>query len=161
METTSCGRVLDAISAIIGVCYERTYEGEPAMKLESAAIGGRNILNLEPNFKGGCLDTTLLAYEVFTLKGKRPVRDLAYSAEEYIARGLAQMAVEEADRLGVRDIGFSGGVAYNEHIVKVIRKVVKEHGFNFSVHRLVPPGDGGLSFGQAVAAAYLADEGIF
>ncbi len=161
METTSCGRVLDAISAIIGVCYERTYEGEPAMKLESAAIGGRNILNLEPNFKGGCLDTTLLAYEVFTLKGKCPVRDLAYSAEEYIARGLAQMAVEEADRLGVRDIGFSGGVAYNEHIVKVIRKVVKEHGFNFSVHRLVPPGDGGLSFGQAVAAAYLADEGIF
>ncbi|MGQ9539027.1 MAG: carbamoyltransferase HypF, partial [Candidatus Bathycorpusculaceae bacterium] len=33
IETTSCGRVLDAVAAVLGICYERTYEGEPAMKL--------------------------------------------------------------------------------------------------------------------------------
>ena len=38
--TSSCGRVLDAVAAVLGVCYERTYEGEPAMKLESTAKNG-------------------------------------------------------------------------------------------------------------------------
>ena len=39
-QTTSTGRVLDAASALLGICRERTYDGEPAMKLESAAAGG-------------------------------------------------------------------------------------------------------------------------
>ena len=47
-KTTSCGRVLDAVSALLGVCAVRSYEGEPAMKLESAALAGRDVLQLEP-----------------------------------------------------------------------------------------------------------------
>ena len=39
-KTSSTGRVLDAASALLGICRERTYDGEPAMKLESAAAGG-------------------------------------------------------------------------------------------------------------------------
>ena len=39
-KTTSTGRVLDAISAALGICGERTYEGECAMKLESVAYRG-------------------------------------------------------------------------------------------------------------------------
>jgi hydrogenase maturation protein HypF len=61
--------------------------------------------------------------------------------------------VEETERLGVKAIGFSGGVAYNEHITQTIRKVVEECGFKFFVHSLVPPGDGGISFGQAIAVS--------
>src|SRR4030042_6170294 len=56
--TTSCGRVLDAISAVLGLCYERTYEGEPAMKLESSALNGVDVLKLEPLPKGNVLDKT-------------------------------------------------------------------------------------------------------
>ena len=40
VSTTSTGRVLDAAAALLGICRERTYDGEPAMKLESAAAGG-------------------------------------------------------------------------------------------------------------------------
>ena len=40
VSTTSTGRVLDAAAALLGICRERTYDGEPAMKLESAASGG-------------------------------------------------------------------------------------------------------------------------
>jgi len=153
-KTTSCGRVLDAVSAILGICYERTYEGEPAMKLESAAINGTDVLNLTPELKGNIINTTLMVREVFSQRHNHSVADLAYSVQTYLAKGIAQLAVEEAERLGVKAIGFSGGVAYNEHITQIIRKTVEENGFKFFVHRLLPPGDGGISFGQAIAASH-------
>ncbi len=152
-KTTSCGRVLDAVSALLGICYERTYEGEPAMKLESAATKGRDALNLGPKLASKTVDTTILVREVFNQRHNHSVADLAYSAQSYLAKGLAQLAVEEAGRLGVKAIGFSGGVAYNEHITQTIRKTVEKGGFNFFVHGLVPPGDGGVSFGQAIAVS--------
>jgi hydrogenase maturation protein HypF len=153
-KTTSCGRILDAVSAILGICYERTYEGEPAMKLESAALTGRNILELEPIIKENVVDTTSLVREIFAQKNAFSVADLAFSAQFYIARGLAQLASEKARQLGVDVVGFSGGVAYNEHITSTIRRIVKENGLRIVAHELVPPGDGGISFGQTVAAAW-------
>jgi hydrogenase maturation protein HypF len=153
-ETTSCGRVLDAVSAILGICYHRTYEGEPAMKLESTAITGKDRLNLVPHFKGQVLDTTFLVNEIFTNKDKISASDLACSAQSYLARGLAQLATEEAMRLQVKNIGFSGGVAYNEHITSIIRKVAENEGFKFLVHNKIPAGDGGTSFGQTIVAGF-------
>jgi len=153
-QTTSCGRVLDAVSAILGICYERTYEGEPAMKLESAAIKGKDVLKLQPIIKNGILNTTAIVHQIFNQRNTYSVNDLAFSAQSYLAKGLAQIAVEEAQSLGVKAIGFSGGVAYNQHITQTIRKVVEENGFKFVVHELVPPGDGGISFGQTVAVAW-------
>jgi len=153
-ETTSCGRVLDAVSALLGICYERTYEGEPAMKLESAALEGKDLLNLAPRFNGKVLDTTFLVHEVFTKKDTFSVADLACSAQSYLARGLAELAVKEAERLNVKHVGFSGGVAYNEYITSTIRKVVEREGFRFLVHNKIPAGDGGTSFGQAIVAGF-------
>jgi hydrogenase maturation protein HypF len=153
-KTTSCGRVLDAVSALLGVCHERTYEGEPPMKLESAALNGKDILNLKPKIEGKTLNTTFLAYEIFNQRRNCSAVDLACSAQSYLARGLAELAIKEAERLNVKAIGFSGGVACNEHITLTIRHIVEESGFKFFVHNLVPPGDGGISFGQAIIAAY-------
>jgi len=156
LKTTSCGRVLDAVSAILGLCYERTYEGEPAMKLESTATHGKDVLTLTPNLSGNVLDTTSLIQEIFSQRNKHSAADLVYSAQSYIAKGLAQLAMQEAERLGVKIIGFSGGVAYNEHITQTIREAVEKNGFKFAVHEQVPPGDGGISFGQAVAVSLSA-----
>jgi hydrogenase maturation protein HypF len=156
LKTTSCGRVLDAVSAMLGLCYERTYEGEPAMKLESVAKKGRGILNLTSEIRGNTVDTTLLVNEIFNERSKQSVADLAFSAESYLANGLAQLAVENAERLNVKTIGFSGGVAYNEHITQAIRKNVEKNGFRFVVHNMVPPGDGGIAFGQTIAASLVA-----
>jgi hydrogenase maturation protein HypF len=153
-ETTSCGRVLDAVSALLGVCYERTYEGEPAMKLESVALKGKDKLNLTPRLEGNVLDTTLLVHEIFAHKDRFSVADLACSAQSYLARGLAELALEEAERLQVKHVGFSGGVAYNGHITAVMRRTVEKAGFKFLVHHKIPAGDGGTSFGQAIAAGF-------
>ncbi len=152
-KTTSCGRVLDAASAILGICYERTYEGEPAMKLESTATKGKDVLNLTPKIEGNTLNTTFIIREIFNERGNHSTADLAYSTQAYIAKGLAQLAITEAERLNVKAIGFSGGVAYNEHITQTIRRIVEENGFSFCVHNRLPPGDGGISFGQAIVAA--------
>ena len=153
-ETSSCGRVLDAVSAMLGICYQRTYEGEPAMKLESTAMKGKDRLNLAPHIDGHVLDTTVLVHEIFANKDKVSAADLACSAQSYLARGLAELAVEEAMRLQVKHIGFSGGVAYNEHITATIRKTVENQGFRFLVHNRIPAGDGGTSFGQAIVTGF-------
>ncbi|UCC28480.1 MAG: carbamoyltransferase HypF [Candidatus Bathyarchaeota archaeon] len=153
-KTTSCGRVLDAVSAVLGICYERTYEGEPAMKLESVALAGRNVVELKSITRENVIDTTSLVNEIFNQRNTFSTADLAFSTQSYIARSLALLACEKAKQLGVDVVGFSGGVAYNEHITSIIRRAVKEHGLRFVAHELVPPGDGGLSFGQALAAAW-------
>lgn len=154
IETTSCGRVLDAVAAVLGVCYERTYEGEPAMKLESAAIKGKDVLKLEPVINGDALDTAELLLEVFDNREKCSRADLAYSTHAYLARGLAALAIEKALEKNVKTVGFSGGVACNEILVLIMRKAVKASGMRFLVHKVVPPGDGGLSFGQVVVAGF-------
>jgi hydrogenase maturation protein HypF len=150
--TTSCGRILDAIAVVLGICNERTYEGEPAMKLESAAIEGRDILRLEPRFEGNTLNTTWLVKEVFEQRNKHPASDLAFSAQLYLARGLAHLAIQEARCLGINNVGFSGGVAYNQQITSAIRKIIEEDRLNFFVHEKLPAGDGCISLGQAYAS---------
>ena len=154
IETSSCGRVLDAVAAVLGICYERTYEGEPAMKLESTAIKGKDALKLEPVINDNVLDTTQLLLEIFENREKHSKADLAYSAHAYLGKGLATLAIEKALEKGVKTVGFSGGVACNEILVLIMRRVVEASGLEFMVHEAVPPGDGGLSFGQAVVAGF-------
>nr|MDO8100493.1 carbamoyltransferase HypF [Candidatus Njordarchaeota archaeon] len=153
--TSSCGRLLDAVSSLLGVCYERSYEGEPAMKLESVALTGSDRLDLEPVIiDGNIIQTDNLVMAVYENLKKTSVHDLAFSAEAYVARSLAELAIHEADRLGIEHIGFTGGVAYNNHISSTIRELVASQGYKFYVHNMIPPGDGGLSFGQVVVAGY-------
>ena len=152
IKTTSCGRVLDAVAALLGICYERTYEGEPAMKLESLAIQGKGSLDLQPRMEGGALETTDLLLEIFEKRNEISKADLALSAHVYLAEGLASLALEKACEKGVKNIGFTGGVAFNEIITLKIRKIVESSGLKFLVHEAAPSGDGGTSFGQAIVA---------
>ena len=151
--TSSCGRVLDAVSAVLGICYERTYEGEPAMRLEAVAANGKDVLKLQLTIEANVVDTTEMVRQIFERSDTDLVSDLAFSAQRYLAVGLAQMAVDEANHLGVDVVGFSGGVAYNEYINQTIRCLVEENELRFVVHKSIPAGDGGVSFGQSVAAA--------
>ncbi len=161
IKTSSVGRILDSVAAILGICYERTYEGEPPMKLESAAIGGSDILRLKPEIKGRVLNTKCLVESIaeIAIKGLDPkkVRDLAFSAQNYLAVGLAELALEIAISEGVKNIAFTGGVAYNEQIMATVRRIVEVRGFRFYTNTRAPPGDGGLSLGQAAIAAKLSN----
>lgn len=157
--TSSTGRVLDAAAALLGICGMRTYEGEPAMKLEAAASRSTKRVDLPLVFKKWgepavpVLDTTELLLGVYELSGKKYSRaDLAFAVEESLAKGISEIAVSLAAEKGFEKIGLSGGVAYNDHITSCIAEVVKEAGFEFLAHRHVPCGDGCISFGQSLAA---------
>lgn len=153
IATTSTGRILDAAAYLLGICTHRTYEGEPAMKLEAIALSGKDVPAMNPEIKDKVLLTTPLITALFDQRGKAKASDLAYSVEEYVARGMAGMAIEHARSQGTKDLGFSGGVAYNAHIMRKIKEEIERSGFKFHANRLVPCGDGGLSLGQAYVAS--------
>ena len=73
------------------------------------------LLKLVPQIKGNVLDTTFMVHEIFNNINKFSVADLARSAQSYLGKGLAELAVTQAEKLKVKDVGFSGGVACNEH----------------------------------------------
>ncbi|MFY9801083.1 MAG: carbamoyltransferase HypF, partial [Methanoregula sp.] len=131
INTTSTGRVLDAAAALLGICRERTYDGEPAMKLESAAVGGRiEEWGLDFSTRNGCeqLSSRSLMQTAFTKMqaakegNERVIRDIAASFQFNLARGIAQLAIHAAEREGLQKIALSGGVAYNHAIRETIRK---------------------------------------
>jgi hydrogenase maturation protein HypF len=151
--TSSCGRVLDAVAGLLKISYERTYEGEPAMKLEACSRGGVDRLNIRPEVDGEIIGTTNMVRTIYDQRTNIAVPDLAFSAHAYIARALAQAAIAVAEREGIKTVGFSGGVAVNEIISRNIRKIVSDAGFQYVTNSEVPPGDGGISFGQAYLAS--------
>ncbi|MFQ5815420.1 MAG: carbamoyltransferase HypF [Candidatus Hydrothermarchaeaceae archaeon] len=151
-STTSTGRVLDATAAMLGACYERSYEGEPAMKLEALAKRGKPTLELPIKFikTNGhkMLDTSSMLISAVEMMGSESKEDIAASIQNSIARGLSKLAIECAVERKIDAIGISGGVAYNDSMVARIRYDVIKNGFEFHAHTKAPPGDGGISLGQ-------------
>ncbi|MBU0762657.1 MAG: carbamoyltransferase HypF [Candidatus Altiarchaeota archaeon] len=135
--TSSAGRILDAASALLGLCSERTYDGRPAMLLESKAT--KPIL-LEPVYttEDGVkrLDTSEL-FRFMVENRAYGVGQLAATAQMYLARGLYGIASSYG-----KPVVLSGGVAYNQMIANYM---VEKGVF---VNRDMPSGDGGICFGQ-------------
>lgn len=156
---SSAGRALDAMAAGAGICLERTYEGEPAMRLEAAAAQG-NVVTLLPVRdlivrRGDVLtvDTARLLLEALLAIGRISLSDACASFQYALARALADIAIEVAGKRGINRVGMTGGVAVNTAIVETTRQCVEREGLIFLQHRQVPPGDGGMSLGQAVVGA--------
>jgi hydrogenase maturation protein HypF len=157
-ETSSTGRVLDAISSILDICHERTYEGEPALRLEALASGGMANVEIPIVIKKldnrYVLDTTALLDAVLLAKGEHRHENIAASAQKALSEGLVEIAIRVARMKGIDSIGISGGVAYNDAIVRHMKERTAEEGFRFFTQCRAPCGDGGISLGQAVMAAF-------
>ena len=143
-STTSCGRILDAASFLLGYCDERTYEGRPAMLLEANSTVPYEI---EPIIEGNVLMTTPL-FQFLVDNFEKDKKRLAATVQMYLAKGLYEIASKFS-----KPIVFSGGCAYNTIMSSfLIKKGVHVNG-------KVPSGDGGISFGQI--AYYLANSGDY
>ena len=154
--TTSAGRFLDAVSAWINVCRVRTYEGEPAMRLEASALHGTpQPLDVRISNEDGLLqlDVADLFLQLVERSGTVSADDLAATAQAALAQGTAEIARCVADACSAETIVLSGGVAYNDHIVRAVRAYCEEEGLRVLTQELVPCGDGGVALGQVGYAA--------
>jgi hydrogenase maturation protein HypF len=157
--TSSCGRLLDSISILLGASRTRTYEGEPAIKLEALAeksYGKKDIPNITLDTKvksGGIIEilTSQLYADILELIQGNVIRSsIALSAELAIARKFAQIASDIAIKHGIAKIGLSGGVCYNRVIfTEFYNYISKINGKKCIIsHKRVPCGDGGVAIGQ-------------
>lgn len=167
VPTSSTGRVLDAASALLGICRERTYDGEPAMRLESFAAGGKTEpWELTYIREGGreVLSTRALLKEAMDRAGRMKDRDtsalqnIAASFQFNLARGIAAIAIHAAIERDISLVALSGGVAYNRAIRETIRDQVANSGIGFCMNHDYPLGDGCISYGQCIYAGMIAGD---
>ncbi len=161
---TSTGRVLDSVSTALHICDKRSYEGEASMKLESYAYDYKEEDTLEDfpiiikeyedeNGTRKILDTTaIMRYLVDKIEEGEDLHKIAVAGQKAVSVGLAKLAVESAREKGIKTIGATGGVFYNEAITSHIKEYVENEGFEFIQHINSCPGDGSVSLGQAIVA---------
>lgn len=168
-QTSSAGRLFDAVSGLLGVCTKVTYEGQAAIELESVGTRFLQQLSQEDVDRMKENEQLLYSYEIRVEKtalilGVRSlfeemVRDvlqgvsggeIAYRFHQTIAKAIVDLAL----RLGVgKDpLVLSGGVFQNKLLTEAVLRNCQTHGINVLRSRVLPPGDGGLAFGQLLIA---------
>jgi len=159
--TTSAGRLFDAFAALLGLAQVTTFEGQAAMRLESAAdkaAAGAYPLGLGERRPGRprVLDwEPMLHAALGDLARGVPAATLAARVHE----GLVRAIVEVAGEAGERRVALTGGCFQNRRLAQGAFAALAAAGHEVLLHRQVPPNDGGLSLGQAaVAAARLRSE---
>ena len=140
------GRLFDAVSAVLGVRERVGYEGQAAIELEQLA-GGAPAEPYPWRFGDA---TALVATCHAELAAGRPAAEIAARFHETVAAGSAEACAAAAEP---RLVVLSGGSFQNLRLLDSTRSRLEALGFRVLSHRLVPPNDGGISYGQAAVAA--------
>ena len=156
VKTSSMGRLFDAVSALLGVCTKRTYEGQPAIELEGCAdlsdideydpsTSNRNNVVL---ISGGKI--AVQAYHDFS-RGT-PREKVAMRFHRTIARATAIAVGKIAHMTGCDRVCLTGGCFQNVILLEQTMRLLNDLGSLVFVHRRLPPNDECISFGQIVIA---------
>lgn len=162
--TTSTGRVLDAAAALLGICRERTYDGEPSMVLEAYAARGTP-QPLEVRIVSGRNGADVLLTSEILREGRAMIKrgvSVPYTAatmQTALAKGIAELALRSAEKTGISTAALSGGVAINRSIRETILAELADAGVRCLTNPRYPFGDGCISCGQVITAGILAKEG--
>ncbi len=163
--STSGGRLFDAVSALLGIRRQSSFEGEASMYLQfaaerylrqqgSAAAGSFPEWQPERGRDGRFL---LPTRELFrSLWNRRiegvPTEQLAYEYHRQLAGQILTGCEEAGRQTGIRKVALSGGVFQNTLLLKLMSQLLEQAGFHVLRHAAIPPNDGGIALGQAVAA---------
>jgi hydrogenase maturation protein HypF len=158
--TSSCGRLFDAVAAVLGIRREGiVYEGQAAIELETLAssvgpadagypfgalvMGDAFALDPAPMWTGLLGD----------LKAGREPAVLAARFHRGLADALVRLAVRVAGDAGLDTAALSGGVVQNRLLSEALAAGLRAAGLRLLTHHRVPANDGGLALGQAAVAA--------
>ncbi len=159
--TSSCGRLFDAVSALIGVRDSIDYEAQAAIELEMIATdfkpssdalypfdiednNGEKIIRL-----GGLFDAILS-----DIKQNKSKAEIAYRFHISLARTIACLCSKLSDETGIKIVALSGGVFQNRLLLHLVLEALQERNLITLSHKQVPTNDGGIALGQAAIANY-------
>ena len=175
-QSSSMGRLFDAVSALLGIRDFNSYEGECAIALENAAWKERKRREERPENGGRERELPLELPFPIREEGKRLIADrrtlveallrelseegecgikperaqaLALAFHEALARMVLAMCRRLRERTGIRQIALSGGVFANVLLQERCRALLEADGFSVYVNEQVPGNDGGICLGQA------------
>lgn len=155
-KTSAAGRLYDAVASIIGLRDVVSFEGQAAMDMEFAALGHEGNgggypyeMTLNPETRTLVLDWEPMIRSV--LDGVQRDAPRAEMAARFEAT-LIDMAVEVCRRCEERRVVLTGGCFQNRSLTEGMTRALEQEGLRVFTHGLVPPNDGGLVVGQALAA---------
>jgi hydrogenase maturation protein HypF len=163
--TSSCGRLFDAVAAMVLGRREVDYEAQAAIELEGIAIdepcrAGANHGYAFELMRGDWsrreatkISTQPLWREVIAdLRAGTSKPKMAARFHAGIASAFLAAAVKAREATGLGQVALTGGCMHNRRLARLLRLGLEGEGFTVLQHTRVSPGDAGLSFGQAIVA---------
>lgn len=154
IKSSSMGRLFDAMGACIGIADYNTYQGRCAMLLENqAALAKREgTAPADLFFKEEVMDTEkgeMTFFDPAPLWEKaRTEKDGASTALGF-HEAVIKMIERMAEKIGMKTVILSGGCFANRLLLEGAVEKLKKKGHTVYWNQQLPPGDGGLAFGQA------------
>lgn len=169
--TSSVGRLFDAASALLGVCRQPSYDGQPAIELE-AAMGAVpeglpatdayhiDVVKNTATETSTALDTSVLLFDAAPafkallddIASGVPVATIARRFHDAFVNAIVMAAQLVQSLYGITTVALSGGVFLNRYLLEHAVPALQGNGFTVALNRDLPPSDGCISYGQAVVA---------
>jgi hydrogenase maturation protein HypF len=163
--TSSCGRLFDAVSALLGVCRIANFEGQAAMELESlcserdaeAGCASAYQYDIERNADYLVINPARLFLEIWMeFSSGTPVERISLKFHHTVASMVLDTCLQIRQQHGLNIVCLSGGVFQNSVLLSLTRRLLSAHDFQVYFPCQIPINDGGISLGQAVTALALS-----
>jgi [NiFe] hydrogenase maturation protein HypF len=156
--TSSMGRFFDAVSALLGIKTDISYEGQAAVELEYYADlcctkpYDFEIASSEEGIEEGFSINTsrIIKHIVDDITGGKSLEYISSRFHATVAEIVLQGCVIIRTKKILNNVVLSGGVFQNITLLKLTMDILKKNGFDVFIHSEVPANDGGISLGQAV-----------
>lgn len=155
-ETSSMGRLFDAIACLTGLRNEVTYEAQAAIELE--ALSRSSLMAASPypyEIEGEniCIGETL-RHVIADVHRKKSAGFIGARFHQTLAAMTLEICKRLSDKYGLNEVVLSGGVWQNQLLLDLARSALIQKDFVVHTHRQTPANDGGLALGQAAIAAF-------
>jgi hydrogenase maturation protein HypF len=172
VETSSLGRVFDAVAAMLGLGGYNHFDAQLPMALEAIVENGiEEHYDFELINKPGPPTAALIqagAAGPLQLDLRKMTQQLIADVKEELASGvisakfhnclaagLLAMADAARESTKLNTVALSGGVFCNRYLTNRLVNLLNESDFHVLFNRDVPSNDGGISVGQAAIAAHI------
>jgi len=154
--TSSCGRLFDAVAALLGLRQKVSFEGQAAMQLEmiSDPFQSKPYPYLLSEDEGRLIFDPLLMIDAIVKDSSegRPVAEIGGRFHVSLAMMIEEVCSQVRGKTGLAKVVLSGGVFQNCLLTELAVTRLERSGFQILTHSLVPPNDGGIALGQAAVA---------